>query len=210
MAVGDTTAFSTLHYGGFVLKGDLKQEPRWSVFLLHRVGHHEWIPEGTQSTTHQLDSAWLGKWAFQKESKDSSYPMTNGEGTADIYQDGEFTKITITAASSFDPFNNVSGCLLRYSGGLTYLPEITPDGKTDKLNTNTLLGYTLPVLHPDAIAPFDVKKRYKQVLMQCAGAEEPDSSRARFLLLAGDTLIEFGYGTAWSSLAIRHYQRVKE
>lgn len=187
----------------------LKQEPRWSVFLLHRVGHHEWIPEGTQSTTHKLDPAWLGKWTLQKESVNWSSPMTNHEGTADIYQDGEFTRITVAAASSFDPFNNVSGCLLRYSGGSTYLPKITPDGKIDEMNT--LLGYMLrhgP--HPDAIAPFDVRKRYKQVLMQCAGAEEPDWPRARFLLLAGDTLIEFGYGTTWGSLAIRHYQRVKE
>lgn len=35
----------------------LKQEPRWGVFLLRRVGRHEWVPYGAVSDTGRLDAA---------------------------------------------------------------------------------------------------------------------------------------------------------
>lgn len=185
-------------------------DPRWGVFLLKRIGHHEWVPQGTQSTTHKLDSAWLGQWVLEKESFDWSQPMTARAGWAKIGSDGEYTRVTIEADSDIDPFLNLDGCLLRYSGGMTFLPRTEPGGAIDA--TNTVLGYHhWDPPHPDAVAPFHPRKRYKQVLMQCANAEHPESARARFLFLVDDRLVEFGYGElSRSKLAVRHYRRLKE
>ncbi|UCV17515.1 hypothetical protein [Ferribacterium limneticum] len=182
----------------------LQQDPRWRVFLLHRVGHHEWVPEGTQSNTHKLDAAWLGKWALVKETTDWKSSMSRRAGKADIYRDGDFVRINTASGSEAGPFIDVSGCTLRYSGGSTYLPKLKANGEIEEMSS--LLGPT-HAPHPEVIAPFDVRKRYKQVLMQCVGAEEPDSLRARFLVLAGDTLVEFEY-TPWDMLPARHYRRV--
>jgi len=187
----------------------LKQEPRWRVFLLRRIGHHEWVPEGTESTTHKLDPAWLGKWTLVRETADWSSAMATREGTAEIYRDGEFYRITTAAASKYEPFIDVSRCRLRYSGGSTLLPPAKPEGDVGDAG-DTLLGYMSHGPHPDAVAPFDVRKRYKQVLMQCPGAEESDSVRSRFLLLAGDTLVEMEIVPWQSQPSVRHYQRVKD
>jgi hypothetical protein len=246
----------------------LKQDPRWSVFLLHRLGHHEWVPEGMKSTTHALNSEWVGIWQMERGTKDWASPMEPRKGRAIIKQNGEFTQITIDAERETEPLLNVTDCTLRYSGGLTYRPE-----QSDVASVSTILGYFLPTgahrlrgsradtdrvfreirartetlrdrdaitkvlasldlavneiltgtfwgnrTNKEAVAPFDPKKNYRQVLMQCRNAESDESSRLRFLLLAGDTLVEFGAEAPYIpwrkedptvTLHVRHYRRTQ-
>lgn len=233
----------------------LKQDPRWAVFLLHRVGHHEWVPEGMKSTTHALNSEWVGIWQMERGTKDWASPMEPRKGRAIIKQNGEFTQITIDAEQATEPLLNATDCTLRYSGGLTYRPE-----QSDIASVSTILGYFLPTgahrlrvpredidrihrqirvpntnkalavneiltgtfwgnrTNKEAVAPFDPKKNYRQVLMQCGKAESDESSRLRFLLLAGDTLVEFGaeapyipwmQGDPDVTLHVRHYRRAQ-
>jgi hypothetical protein len=79
----------------------LKQEPRWGVFLLHRIGRHEWLPE----------------------------PDASG---------------LTTMLGNF------------FSGFISGSQRI---GKTQR--------------YAEAFAPFDPKKRYKQVLVLCPEGESP-------------------------------------
>ena len=188
----------------------LKQDPRWAVFLLTRVGRHEWVPEGTKSNTHILDASWLGEWELEKETYDWRYitaGMVKNTGHAAISQNGEFTQITIQSVTHQPPFLDVENCTLRYSGGSTFNYYI--NNEEDATHTN--LGYYgTGKINSETLAPLDPKKRYKQVLMQCANAEADDNSRMRFLLLAEDTLIEVGYEPMrGSGIAVRHFRRIK-
>ena len=214
----------------------LKADPRWGVFLLQRIGHHEWVPQQATSRSQLIDASWLGTWTLEKWSDDWSTPMqspplqailsSTGELTslakptssyAVISRNGELTQITLRAQRTTETLPNVSDCTLRYSGASTYLPELGPEGQK---STATLLGYFYrnggapsggfydDCANRDAVAPFDPKKRYKQVLMQCQGAESAESDRVRFLLLAGDVLVEFGASAPYGKpLAVRHYRR---
>ena len=192
----------------------LKEDPRWAVFLLHRIGHHEWVPEGMQSATHRLNPSWEGDWVLEKESSNWSSPMYAASGHAKIERDGEYFRISIVSKNASEPLLDVKSCLLRYSGGLTY--------QSDGTAHNTLLGYFgssgtgiagrfgRDGENREAVMPFDPAKRYKQVLMQCENAESLSSPRVRFLLLAGDTLVEFGATTPFGTgLAVRHYRRAR-
>lgn len=201
----------------------LTQDPRWGVFLLHRVGHHEWVPEGMKSTTHILDPSWEGTWDLEKEAENWILPMKPASGRAIITRKGEFMQITIQAKQAREPFKNVIDCTLRYSGGQTYLPELTPSGQAA---TATILGYFYGAAanrmgnsafpkpgtfykdgqNKEAVAPFDPEKRYEQILMQCPNAESDGTGRVRFLLLTNDVLVEFGFWYA-DHLAVRHYRR---
>jgi len=202
----------------------LKQDPRWAVFLLHRIGNHEWVPEGMESTTHLLDSSWVGRYELIKRADNWILPMKPEKGHALIERDGEFMKITIKSEINRHPTKRVKKCLLRYSGGLTYYPELTANGQSP---LNTMLGYFYSAganrsarsafpkagaFHKDgankeAVKPFHPKKRYKQVLMQCKKAETDRSGRLRFLLLANDVLVEFGGDHG--QLVVRHYHRTQ-
>lgn len=188
----------------------LAADPRWGVFLVSRVSPHKWTAGSTQLSNQRLDASWQGKWVLEKQSTNWLLPMTEGRGMATIFQSGNSSAITIDASGAFDPFLNVQDCMLRYSGKLTYLPKFLPDGSMDPLNT--IFGYYLGSgPHKDAVAPFNSGVRYKQVTMQCQNAENPSSSRVRFLLLAGDTLVEFGYAEdPRSDFAVRHFRRVKD
>jgi len=191
----------------------LTQDPRWAVFLIHRVGFHEWVPERMASQTGQIDPSWEGIWVLEKESADWTKPMSPATGHAEIKRQGDRTLISITADRNEEPMQNVEDCELRYSGGSTYLPN----GQDP---SETLLGYFYEGGesragsfykagdNQEAVAPFDPMKRYKQVLMQCSKAEAPDAVRVRFLLLAGDTLVEFAAARPFDgSLSVRHYRR---
>lgn len=184
-------------------------EPRWAVFLLNRVSNHEWVPEGTISTTQKIDPSWLGTWILEKESVDWERSMKESKGTATITSDGEYTRIVINAETEVEPFLNVSNCLLRYSGGATFLPKFHKNGSLD--SSNTILGnYRSAGPNEQSVAPFNPKKRYKQVLMQCKKAEDLDSMHVRFLFLAKDTLVEFAdSGQLNDHLGVRHYSRLK-
>lgn len=181
----------------------LQQDPRWGVFLLHRVGHHEWVPEGTQSHTGHLDEALIGSWTLEKEAADWTMPMKPAVGQAVIRGVHDGFTISITSEHAEAPLQNVQDCELRYSGGLTFLPELGPHGEKP---TGTLLGDFLRSNYDDdragqfsqeganqeAVAPFDPKRRYRQILMICPQGESLASDRVRFLLSAGHTLVEFG------------------
>ncbi|MEW6683387.1 MAG: hypothetical protein AB1451_10765 [Nitrospirota bacterium] len=160
---------------------------------------------------------------MEKETENWISPMKPASGKAIIARSGEFTNITVQAERAREPFKNVVDCTLRYSGGLTYLPELTPSGQAA---TATILGYfrgntasrmgnsAFPKpgsfykdgQNQEAVAPFDPKKRYQQVLMQCPNAEWDGEGRVRFLLRADNVLVEFGVWYA-DRLAVRHYRR---
>jgi len=202
----------------------LKEDSRWGVFLIHRIGYHEWVPERMKSTTHLLDPSWEGEWELKKRANNWTLPMEPAQGSVSIKRDGEFMKITIDARITRHPLKNVTNCTLRYSGGLTYLPELTSDGQS---SARTILGYFYKPgasriarsafrksgvfvkdgQNKQAVEPFDPKKRYKQVLMQCSNAESDKSANMRFLLLADDVLVEFG--GYQDQLTVRHYYRKK-
>lgn len=219
----------------------LHHDPRWAVFLLNRVGHHEWVPVRKESNTHFLAQEWIGKWKLEKTFADwhttdhvkrAKRPSSDPPGDdpfrgAEIYKEGELTRISFqtgtersTRTSLTRSAPDATGCVLRYSGGSTYLPKM--EG-TAQSWTKTMLGYFYDdfrsggVRHtgrvqPDnslVFAPFDPKKRYKQVLVQCEAGESLENDRVRFLLLAGDTLVEVAAEQPYkASIFVRHYRRV--
>lgn len=184
----------------------LKQDPRWGVFLLNRVGHHEWVPEGMASDTGNLRPEWLGQWELKKVFLDWIPLRIQPEVTrASIYKNGKATRITFqTAKSPTAPLQDASACNLRYSGGLTFWPSE---------NTNTATGWQLGGLVSEPIPTIDEVfkpllriNRYKQVLVQCPEGEWFDNIRIRFLLLAGDSIIEVARES--SGMYVRHFRRV--
>jgi hypothetical protein len=199
----------------------LTEDPRWAVFLLHRIGHHEWVPERTQSATSLLDGTWMGSWMLEMQTQDWTMPMKGATGHAVIKRDGDSFKITIVADQDLPPLQNVDNCELRYSGGSTFLPALGPKGQKAGATVfgdfNLLSADTHPAgsfvaegANSEAVAPLDPKRQYKQVLMLCDKAESRDSDRVRFLILAGDTLLEVGTESPFSgALPIRHYHRVQ-
>jgi len=229
----------------------LKQDPRWGVFLLHRMGDHEWVPEGIKSDSHKLTEDLAGKWQLVKSFHDWSGGLTFrdwGGGliseqepthTAIISNEGELSKITFQTKATFP--EDAVGCVLRYSGGTTYLPkyyESTIEGDptlktvTNQEWSNTMFGdlekdcfgkiyvtgagsknlgnqCTSSADNGYALAPLDPQKQYQQVLVQCPEGESTDSDQMRFLLLNGDTMVEFSArGPYNEDLYIRHFHRV--
>jgi hypothetical protein len=200
----------------------LKQDSRWAVFLMNRLGHHEWVPQGLEEKAAnfgKLDSSWLGHWELVRNGSNFG-PLSDyseGAGTADIVQNGNSTRITIRTKRKPDrPQEDVTDCNLRYSGGLTFYSENgnlhkTPLGDATGLR-QVSSGEQSTWLNAEGklngLEPLEHNKRYKQVLMQCAAAEMPDNDRVRFLLLAGDTLIEVA--AEWPrchGVLIRHFKR---
>ena len=197
----------------------LRQEPRWSVFLLTRVGRHEWVPEGSHSTSGRLAPAWAGRYRLVRGSGNWTKPLQPMTGIADLRRVGDEFTITVKSDAKA-PISDVADCRLRYSGGLTYLPQLTAAGQQSAQLTS--LGYFYEgggwmagTFWDDgsvdaALAPLDPKKRYRQVLMQCDEGEDDQSPRLRFLILSGDTLLEFAadspYGTR--DLSVRHFRRI--
>lgn len=190
----------------------LAKEPRWAVFLLQRVGHHEWVPERTSSETSKLNSAWLGDWLltdiFNRKRdnwirlNDSTYNtkarITRKKGSALISFE------SLKPPSS--PIGDASECQLRYSGGLTYLPA---ENMEAAMSSETVLGYlsTYPIEGlSDTLKPLNPKKRYRQVLVNCPEGESLNSRRTRYLLLAGDTMIELASDNVAIEY-IRHFKR---
>lgn len=193
----------------------LAQDARWGVFLLHRIGHHEWEPEGMASSTGKLDAAWLGQWELQRSFEDWQAVDSGGQVTASVFQDGEATRIAFRSdGAARPPVEDGQGCTLRYSGGSTYLPA---KGSHATTGTETALGYLPGISRYSAFAdgpvapfePLDPKKRYRQVLVQCPEGEWEDNNRVRFLLLANDTLLEFAREPGQGKpVIVRHFRRV--
>lgn len=186
----------------------LKQDERWGVFLLHRVGLHEWVPEGTTSESGKLRHEWLGEWKLQKTFKDWKQVESPTPASATVFTDGTSTRVVFRTGTA--PQQTCQG---RYSGGLTYLPGKAGHATT---STETALGYLPGISHisqfdPGPLAPFeplDPRKRYRQVLVQCAEGEWFDTDRVRFLLLAGDTLLEVTKEPVRGApVIVHHYSR---
>lgn len=157
----------------------LMQDPRWGIFLLNRVGFHEWSPMGIQTNSSKLDTAWLGNWK-------SIESFANWDTYAEIAQENNETRMTtrtqVPKSNQLPPaWQDVSDCTLRYSGGSTPLGF----GESGTQLARIGLGEA-----PSGFNLLDPKKRYKQVLMQCKNAESSESDAIRFLLLAGDTMFE--------------------
>lgn len=138
-----------LELGQFIVTAEanidryLKQDSRWGVFLLHRVGHHEWIPEGTRSDTHKLTPDWVGEWELEKTFEDwreiHSIDPSNDQDlprSASITNEGEYTRIVFkTNSTQGAPLKDAS-CMLRYSGGSTYVsPAATENEQPPKQDT---------------------------------------------------------------------------
>ena len=184
----------------------LKRDPRWSVFLLHRRGHHEWIPEGAASPFGRLSPEWNGAWVLDNLFVNFK-PLASLPKMQLSIRTGEAQSI-----AQFEEAGVSSACELRYSGGSSYRPE---DDRHAKTATSTALGY-LPDLAPvsphDAgpvapFAPLNPRKSYRQVLVQCPQGEWPDNRNKRFLFLANDTLIEIRKMEGSRDLAIYHWRR---
>lgn len=185
----------------------LKRDPRWSVFLLHRRGHHEWVPEGMESHFGRLDTAWSGEWVLEKGFV--NFKPVAGQTTDQL-------KIRAGDAQSIAQFEEAGtpgyACELRYSGATSERPEKNDHART---TTNTALGY-LPTLAPisphdsgptEPFAPMNPHKVYRQVLVQCPQGEWPDNRNKRFLFLANNTLIEVRKAEGSRDLAIFHWRR---
>lgn len=185
----------------------LKRDPRWSVFLLHRQGHHEWVPEGMESLFVRLDSAWIGEWVLDK--RFVNFKPVARQATAQL-------RIRAGVAQTIAQFEEAGtpsySCELRYSGATSQRPENDSHAKTA---TSTALGY-LPALAPisphdpgptEPFAPMNPRKVYRQVLVQCPQGEWPDNRNKRFLFLAENTLIEILRAEGSRDLTIHHWRR---
>lgn len=185
----------------------LKRDPRWSVFLLHRRGHHEWVPEGMKSPFGRLKPIWGGEWVLEK--RFVNFMPVVSHATAQL-------RIRVGDAQTIAQFEGAGTpsytCELRYSGGTSHRPENDSHVKTA---TNTALGY-LPALAPispheagpvEPFSPMNPRKVYRQVLVQCPQGEWPDNRNKRFLFLANDTLIEVRREQDGRDLTIHHWRR---
>lgn len=192
----------------------LNLDPRWSVFLLNRIGHHEWVPEGMQSASGHIDRAWGGQWQLTRQYVEFIPQRLVAGAVARIEVEGATTHITIqSTGEQADPIRDVRNCILRYSGGATPLGK-TPFGKSNYIGKNGSRTLKDPARNSpcgglNGLDPLDPATRYKQVLMQCEGAEMPASDRVRFLLRNGDTMIEVASeGPEDKELHIRHFSRI--
>lgn len=196
----------------------LQDDPRWGIFLLQRIGHHEFIPQGMVSESHEVSAALIGDWVLEKHYIDWKAVEGDIQGAAKISRDGEFTRISINSKiftsglNEIDQLPDINRCLLRKSGGqwpgIGYEP--IDEVKSRSGGYSTGIG---DIRKPEdaavpAYSPFYSKNNYEQILMQCQGAEANNSDRVRFLLLAGDTLVEFSASSpVHQVLHIRHYKR---
>ena len=188
----------------------LNQDPRWAVFLVNRVGHHEWLPERTESKSGVLDQSWLGQWALVRSYVNFVPVEAPGEVNAVITQANNVARITLRSAQPlYAPLENATNCTLRYSGGSTPFGFGTAEHAA-RFFEGVLPLFIRPNL-PQGFELLDPKKRYKQVLLQCPEAEMPNNDRVRFLLLVGDVLLEIAADqTERKNLHVRHFERKKE
>ncbi|MBK7014071.1 MAG: hypothetical protein IPH39_00520 [Sulfuritalea sp.] len=194
----------------------LKSEPRWGVFLLNRIGHHEWLPERMTSTKGQIDNSWIGKWKLVRHYVEF-VPLSQVIGAvARIETDGSMTRISIQSSDEqATPLRYVVNCTLRYSGGVTPLGH-APFGKQNYIGKNGNRTIEDPARNSpcggvNGLDPLDPNTRYRQVLMQCDGAEALRDDSVRFLLRNGDTLIEVASeGPVDKQVHIRHFNRIRD
>lgn len=193
----------------------LKVEPRWRIFLLNRIGHHEWGPERMTSTNGQIDRAWIGQWKLVRHYVEFLPQSLAIGAVARIETDGSTTRISIqSSGEQAVPIRDVVNCTLRYSGGVTPLGQ-APLGKPNYIGKSGNRVIEDPARRNpcgglNGLDPLDSNTRYKQVLMQCEGAEAQRDDSVRFMLRNGDTLIEIASeGPADKQVHIRHFSRIR-
>jgi len=185
----------------------LKSDPRWSVFLLHRQGHHEWVPERMESPFGRLNPAWIGAWVLDRSFV--NFKPVPSQAPAQL-------RIRVGDAKTIAHFDEAGtpgyACELRYSGATSQRPEADSHAATA---TSTALGY-LPAfasISPhdpgptEPFAPMNPRRVYRQVLVQCPQGEWPDNRNKRFLFLAKNTLIEVLQAEGSRALTIHHWRR---
>lgn len=200
----------------------LNLDPRWGVFLMKRIGHHEWLPNDMEPEPTKLGNEWMGHWVLSKTYEDFSTASENHKGGADIYLDGATPHITIkTDVPEHSWPSDITRCTLHGSGTLT------PPGKNGS-TVATVLGDLDKIVEwrgdrvlirsdnwvnkktglVNGLEPFEEGKRYQQILLLCEGGEEAGSEAVRFLLLSNDTLIEVSRPLLHSgAVYIRHFRR---
>ena len=189
----------------------LKRDPRWSVFLMHRQGHHEWVPEATESPFGKIDPAWQGRWLLEKEFVNLKRSPNPPASQAQIDVQGHVSSIRFAS-----PDKNFAACSLRYSGASSLIPE-------NKTHVGSVLGSALGYLPElgrgiplesdqtaEVFSPMNPAKTYRQVLVQCPQAEWPDNDNKHFLFLSGNTLIQVVRPEKKQDLTIRHWKRTTE
>ncbi|QTN26147.1 hypothetical protein HZ993_12380 [Rhodoferax sp. AJA081-3] len=188
------------------IDGYLKDDTRWGIFLLQRIGHHEFVPQGMASDTHRVDAALIGDWKLERHFVDWEPVPVDAQGVAKVSRTGESTRISIRAKQAnsdlreVDELPDITDCVLRKSGGRWPGRGYLPINEKKMRNGG---DETIP-----AYSPFDSGGSYEQVLLQCKGAEGDDSDRVRFVLLAGNTLVEFSTASPQHQLLhIRHFKR---
>jgi hypothetical protein len=178
----------------------LARDRRWSVFLLQRRGHHEWVPAGMASAFGPVRPAWHGTWSLEKRFVDFRPAPIDGEPVLRVRRSGGQTVAQFEAGGTA-PY----ACELRYSGA----NSLAPDGASSTV-LGSVTGLTdagFPTTEA-AFAPLDPRKRYRQVLVQCPQGEWPDNRTVRFFFIARDVLVEVYRGWGSGDLAIRHWRRV--
>jgi hypothetical protein len=140
----------------------LARDRRWSVFLLQRRGHHEWVPAGMASAFGPVRPAWHGTWSLEKRFVDFRPAPIDGEPVLRVRRSGGQTVAQFEAGGTA-PY----ACELRYSGA----NSLAPDGASSTV-LGSVTGLTdagFPTTEA-AFAPLDPRKRYRQVLVQCGEA----------------------------------------
>jgi hypothetical protein len=192
----------------------LDKDQRWAVFLIKRLGHHEWVPAGKSTSTGDISDVWLGNWAlsdvFSRVGNNWFRDKTLASGTKGVIRrNGDSTFVTFKSTKSpYSPIADTEQCQLRYSGGLTYLPSTDPEAA---LSRETALGYlsTYPIEElAELMQPLNPYNRYKQVLLNCEQGESLNSQRTRYLLLANDIMLEVA-SDSWAPEYVRHFKRVQ-
>jgi len=189
----------------------LRRDPRWGVFEVQRVGRFEWVSPGQPSTAGRLDAPWAGRYTLVRAFDDFLELPVQRPATAQVGPVAGDDRIEW----DHDPASGGrANCMLRYSGGSSYLPT---GGRHESEITHTVLGYLpnltqrLSVHDPAPVAPFapmDPTRRYRQVLVQCPQGEWPGQQQVRMLYLAGHTLVEvFRPAGRQATVQVRHWQR---
>lgn len=209
----------------------LKQDSRWAIFLINRIGHHEYVPVGINTETHHLDPKLAGQWLLEKTYEDWQVLPESPKGSLNIGVDSEYMRATTKNEGSLHPpLADVKNCTLRYSGGESYLwsregVQGNSGGKTYTSYTSSTpfgnisgfhvlravyegMPHKLAAVDMNVFVSLDTTKRYQQILMQCQGGEEPGTDRVRFIMLIDDDLIEVATETSSRQpVYIRHYHR---
>lgn len=181
----------------------LQRDSRWSIFLLHRRGLNEWIPEGLNSPFGRLARKWQGNWVLDQQFINFvPMPLSRVEQAWISTHKGR-------SVIRFEDTDDGEACELRYSGASSMLT----DPKSPVIHS--ALGYLSHVGRIsadapgpiDALAPMEQRKTYRQVTVLCPSREWPDNRNRNSIFLAGNILVEIRSSGSNRDLIINHWRR---